>query len=310
MSEKKSILKIFTNLGIKVRNVVAWSSFIFVILLILDLSYLQNKCELQQQANKPDIEFYCQSSKIISNIYESLLVSIITILFIELSLRKDNIEEIKEIFNSSQSTRYINAFYPNRDIYNRQIVTRIKALKEQEEVRLLGLAKDIHILNTVDSPTIQEKIEKGCKFKILLLYPSPDNLLMQCLQKSHRNLKYIEESIKGDFIFLRTIVDDLTIKSSIRGEIEVRLLKDIYSSICYFSTKDNRSSQDFMAFIWMYFFNSKGLEYPAFEILDKQLLNDAEQHFNHLWEKAYFLLKFNDTTKISHLNELFNSNNK
>lgn len=313
-------MNVFTQLGKKVRNVFIGSSVIIGVLLALDFFYIQNKCTLENTVRtdkitefnqqKPRIKFYCKTSLMIANIYNSLLVSIITLIFIELTLHPETIKEIKNIFNSSQSTRYIKSFYPNRKDYNDQIITKIRELKDDEEVKLLGLVKDIHILTTIDSTKIVEQIEKGCIFKVLLLYPSSNNLLLNCIQKSHPTLQYTDENfIKNEFNLFKVIANNLNKNPNLKGEIELRLQNSIYSPICYFSTKDNRSPKDFMAFIWMYMFNSKGLEYPAFEILDSQLLNDAEKHFDHLWSKSHSVLKYNNENKTNHLDELLNSNN-
>ena len=302
---------IFTKLGKKVRNVFVWSSITIGFLLVLDFLYLQDKCILEKAVESEKIQrynskklgfrFYCKSSQIIANIYNSLLVSIITLVFIELTLHPESIKEIKKIYNASQATRYIKSFYRNNNEYNDEIRKKIRELKNDEEVKLLGLVKDIDILTTsIDQGQLIEKLKKGCKIKILLVYPSLDNSLLRCLQNSHQNLKYEDENtIITKLKYFLTIADTLerNLDLDIKGEIEVRLQKNTYSSICYFSTK--LSSGDSMAFIWMYFFGSTSLEYPAFEILEPELLNDVERHFEHLWSKSPPILTYHGQQKLS-----------
>ena len=58
----------------------------------------------------------------------------------------------------------------------------------------------------------------------------------------------------------------------------------------------------------MYFFNEDSLEYPAFKILEKDLLNDVERHFEHLWKKSVPILKYNGQLKDDSILK-FNSEN-
>ena len=130
------------------------------------------------------------------------------------------------------------------------------------------------------------------------------------MQNTHSSLKHTEGSIRGDLLFFKTLTESLNKCSDIRGEIEVRLQNNIYSSICYISIKDDRYPEDFMAFVWMYLFNDQSLKYPSFEILDKQLLADTEQHFEYLWNKSQSILKYNNKTKTNKLNKLLNSDSE
>ena len=245
MSKGKGI---FTKLGQKVKNVFIWSSLVIGILLVVDFFYMQNKCEYEKKVEDLNFEFSCKSSQLIANIYNSLLASIITLVFIELTLHPETIKEIKKIFNTSQATRYIKAFFRNKNYYNEEIRKKLWTLRNNEEVKLLGLVKDIDILtSSIDQGKLIEKLEIGCKFKIILVYPSTDNSLLRCLQNSHSILEHEDEnSIISKLKYFLTIADSLEKNMDIKGEIEVRLQVDTYSSICYFST--NLYSKEFKAF--------------------------------------------------------------
>jgi len=315
---KSSRFDLLTDLGVKVKNLICCLFIASIFLLITDVVYLQKKCIKINNTQIPELSLsnkintgsFCLTSQIISNIYNSLIVSIIMILSLEISLRKDTVEEIKQIFTSSQATKCLKSFHLNKNVCSSLISAKIRNIKIEEEVKILSLTKDISILTNIDLATIKEKILKGSKFKILLLYPHSDNRLLYCLQNTHQSLRHIKGSIDGDLLFFRSIAESLNKCSDIEGEIEVRLQKDIYSSICYFSIKDNRCPKDFMAFVWMYLFDERGLKHPSFEILDEQLLEDTEQHFKYLWNKSQSILRYNNNTKTNRLNELANPNNE
>ena len=154
---KESRFNLLTDLGVKVKNIVSYLSVAFISLLIIDIAVLQNKCTEQNKVQIPGLNTdnqrnrgFCITSQITSNIYNSLLMSIITIIFLELSLRKDTIEEIKDIFKSSQATKCLKAFYLNKDICVSMVSAKIKNIKIEEEVKILSLTKDISILTNID----------------------------------------------------------------------------------------------------------------------------------------------------------------
>ena len=329
---------VFTNFGQKVTNILGLSLAIALILFIIDFSIMQDNCNVENEKRLKKILIEnrkknediitnesqkierkkrgsdtrlpdCKSSQMIANIYNSLFVSIITLWFIELTLHPETIKEIEKIFKTSKATKYIKSFYRNNDTYNEQIRKKLRDLGNNEEVKLLGLVKDMDILTTsIDEGKFTDKLKQGCKFKILLVHPGSDNSLLKCLQKSHKILRYKDEnSIISDLNYFQIIADNLERDQDIKGEIEVRLQKNTYSSICYFSTNSS-SEKKFKAFIWMYFFNENSLEYPAFEILEKDLLNDVERHFEHLWKQSDSILKYNGERKDDSILK-FNSKN-
>ncbi|MBD2456692.1 hypothetical protein H6G80_21755 [Nostoc sp. FACHB-87] len=80
---------------------------------------------------------------------------------------------------------------------------------------------------------------------------------------------------------LTKLQDNLNKTTNVRGTMEVRVHKDLFSAIGYYSdSKDLR-------LVWMYFSNSHdGSEFPAFSINSEELISDADNHFDHLWKKA------------------------
>lgn len=63
--------------------------------------------------------------------------------------------------------------------------------------------------------------------------------------------------------------------------IEVRFHKDLFSPIGYYSDSKN------YRIVWRYFSDhNNGNEYPAFHISNKDLIDDAERHFDTLWQRS------------------------
>jgi hypothetical protein len=88
---------------------------------------------------------------------------------------------------------------------------------------------------------------------------------------------------------------------AIEGSIDVRLHKDLFSPIGYYS-----DSQSF-TLVWMYFSDhQEGSEYPAFDINNRNLIQSADNHFDNLWGrtgKEKILLQFTSLDQLNKTNE-------
>ena len=126
----------------------------------------------QEPEEKKEVQILdpdCKSSQIIANIYNSLFVSIITLLFIELTLHPETIKEIEKIFETSRATKYIKSFYLNNDTYNEKIRKKLRLLEDNEEVKLLRLLKDMEIITTsIDEEKFTEKPKKSVTLRYFL----------------------------------------------------------------------------------------------------------------------------------------------
>nr|ADN18173.1 conserved hypothetical protein [Gloeothece verrucosa PCC 7822] len=279
---------ILTTLGIKVRNLVLLLLFFTILLFIIDIQFMKNECK-RKEAGYPEtsqiyklkspVIWHCIVSNILSNLYNSFLTSCITIICIELALRDDTIQKIQEIFNATQATRYIKAFYPNKGAYSNLVIDHIRNLQPHNKIKLLGLSEEIRILQEVGNRIIIDKLENNCHFQILLLHS--ESSLLKCLgvdleEAILNNKKTSLEA--GVNYFLNDLKTRLNNQTEIKGTIEVRLNIDYFSPICYFSGND-------IKLIWMYFMNFQGSEYPAFDILDQEFIQETDYHFDYLWKK-------------------------
>lgn len=77
----------------------------------------------------------------------------------------------------------------------------------------------------------------------------------------------------------------------LKGELEIRVHNNLFSSIGYYSDSVDNS------LIWMYFSDHKdGIEYPALHVINQDLIKDADDHFDNLWLRSAgdgVLLKIN-----------------
>jgi hypothetical protein len=91
--------------------------------------------------------------------------------------------------------------------------------------------------------------------------------------------------------------------AKIKGSIEVKLHKDLFSPIGYYS-----DSKDF-EFVWMYLSDDyDGNEYPAFHMVNQQLIKKTGNHFENLWRRTQgdqILLKVTQTNHINNISKIF-----
>lgn len=209
--------------------------------------------------------------------FRSLPLLLHTILVAELALRDEILQQIQEMWNSRQVTRYIKSFYPKQKLYKQLILDNINNAQPNQEIKLLGLSEELKFLgNSSDLRMLKEKIKSGCHFKIFILHP--DSSVFGSMETV--GFKNFKESLRGDVIVLKQIADYFSGKEQeMKGSIEVRLQKDLFSPICYYSSSG-------INIVWMYFSNSEGFEYPGFDILDEALIKEAYLHFDNLWEKS------------------------
>lgn len=301
--EKRGINLLYP-LGKRLSKVLS-ITFIFGLgLCALNDYYLKKECEVGKQSTA----LSCFLSPIAWNLGSSLITSVFTIAVAEIALRDEILQQIQEIWNSRQATRYIKAFYPKQKLYKQLILDNINNAQPNQVIKLLGLSEELKFLgNSSDIKMLKDKIKSGCHFKILILHP--DSSVFGSMETVGCN--NFKESLRGDVLsILKKIADDLSKKETdIKGSIEVRLQKDLFSPICYYSSSG-------INIVWMYFSNSEGFEYPGFDILDEALIKEADLHFDNLWEKSVgepnLLLKINKVTgsSINHIDTMFERTKK
>lgn len=303
-SEKKEKvgIKILFPLGQRVSKVLSITFIAGLGLCTFNEYFLKKECEVGKQST---FNLSCFLSPIVWNIGSSLITSVITIAVAEIALRDEILQQIQEIWNSRQATRYIKAFYPKQKQHKEVIWTNIKNAQADQEIKLLGLSEELKLLgDSSDIKMLKNKLKLGCHFKILILHPNSS--IFGCMEEV--GLKESRDRLRGDVTILQTIANSLSGKETeIKGSIEVRLQKDLFSPICYYSSSG-------INIVWMYFSNPESCEYPGFDILDSELINEAELHFNHLWDCSQgennLLLKINQQTIFNKINTIFGGNIK
>jgi hypothetical protein len=250
----------------------------------------------------------------------SLVTSAITILAIEILLKRESleeikkfksesIEEIKEILKATEATRSIRAFYSKFNLYKEEIVNDIKQAPKAQEIKMLGLSSlELEILGGVGANKLIEKIcREGYNLRIIILHP--ESMLLKCLEKLEyrRTRSQINGRVHDTF---KTFVIDLTnyvklhkLQDKILGSIEVRTHKDIFSPVFYYSGNK-------LNIVGLYFSLGKQSEHPAFDILDMEMKEQVDNHFEEIWDKSSgigTILKWNiqGNSDVNNVMEIF-----
>ncbi|NEP26136.1 hypothetical protein [Moorena sp. SIO3I6] len=275
--ETNPYLELITKTGIKVIQKISLLIIIGISLFAMDEYYLQKgiKCD-----EKETINWQCNASPLLGNLGTSLFQVALTFWVVDIGLKRETLEEMEKVFRATQATKHIRGFYSQREEYNHLIEKNFKESRKQE-IKLLCLSEDLNIFNQQNMNIIRDKIKEGCELKILLLHP--ESSLIECL--NHTGLTPNLEMMRSLFFKLGELKKQLIkyIKNNhkIQGAIEVRLHKNAFSPIGYYS-----DCQDF-TIVWMYFSDQNdGHEYPAFHINNMNLIESAENHFNNLWTKT------------------------
>lgn len=282
MNKKKqdTPYRLFTDFGIKILLVTFSLIAGGIGLQFFSKTYLDKECT--NASEKLVCTFVYPYIKEMST---SLVTSGITILLLEILLKKESIKEIEKIFNASEATRSIKAFYPRLNLYKGYIQDNIEQAPKDQEIKMLGLASlELDILQEVGRTKLIEKIcLQGCNLRIILLHP--DSSLLKCVE----NLGYerSREEITGIVhrVF-RTFFNDLTeyvnkhqLEGKVSGSIEVRMHKDIFSPIFYYSGEQ-------LDIVGLYCTVGANTEHPAFDIIDRDFKKELDKHFEGIWDKS------------------------
>ena len=297
----KHFLEIFTNTGRKVIKQLGWIIFLSIGLIIYDKSYLKETCKKQAPHS-----WQCVTSPIIDDLGWNLFQIAITIWFVDIGLKRETLEEMHKIFNSAQATKHIKSFYSNREEYSRLIEDNFKEARSDQEIKLLCISEEVSLFQEENLKSIRDKVIAGCKIKILILHP--ESSLLNCLEGVGFTPDLGKSMLVNLSVKLTRLNKDLerfraSQNIQIKGSIEVKLHKDLFSPIGYYS--DSKGFE----FVWMYFSDDyEGNEYPAFHIANQELIEKTDKHFDNLWQRTVgdeILLRVTPTNNINNISKIF-----
>jgi hypothetical protein len=218
---------------------------------------------------------------LISEIKNSLFATIIMIFFFEIGLRQESLEEIRKLFEETQPSKYISNFYPNHDQFNSEIIKSIAEATPCSDINLLGVHKEMSVFENPGIKKIKEKMQSGCHFKIIISHPDSSVITSLETLKPQNTRGILIERLRS----LKTSLHDelLPIFTSLNGSIEIKLHKNVFVPVCYYSAPG-------LTAVWMYLPDKSGIEFPGFVVSDQELLSNMNNYFDHLWDKSDTLL--------------------
>jgi hypothetical protein len=154
-----------------------------------------------------------------------------------------------------------------------------EALKPGDHVDLIGIALRLFLRRKPGVEAIITKLRSGCHFRMLVLEPNSSQVV--CLSNLAKEFGYnnLRENLIDTYSHsLRAIAEGVG-KENIRGSIEVRLLRDIFSSISYYKSPRIHA-------IGIYFAQKYGVSNPMIELSEGKLSEDARAHFERLWQSS------------------------
>ncbi|MBD3337805.1 MAG: hypothetical protein GF353_01765 [Candidatus Lokiarchaeota archaeon] len=147
------------------------------------------------------------------------------------------------------------------------------------------------------------KLNEGSKIKILLCHP-----LWELIDNLARSENSTPEKIRNDLKTSFDIINKLWEKlkddqERYRGEIEIRLYKELIQYA--YHRIQSIDSEDIVMYVGMYFSRKQGCRSPLFEVFEKSIQREFEEHFANVFNSAESILfyprmgdgkKFNDRT--------------
>ncbi|MBC1241622.1 hypothetical protein GNE10_31880 [Nostoc sp. 2RC] len=306
-NNKNKFLQILTETGRKIIKKTVLISIISIILYGIDNYHLKPKCKINQESS------FCYFSPVISDLGGKIFQALLLLWLVDLGLKRETLNEIEEIFKRTQATKYLKGFYSKKEDYEEIIKISFQATTLGNEIKMLCLFEtEIGMLCAEDFRKIKDKVISGCKLKILILHP--ESKLLECLETTGHITKDVYRNRAKVFLdklssLCNSLEDHHHRNIPIKGAIEVKLHKDLFSTIGYYSDSKDCS------IVWMYFADTyaKGSEYPALHIANREIIDDVEKHFEYLWLKAVkegiFLMRVteNSTETINNIKSVYSS---
>ena len=239
---------------------------------------------------------------IIFGIGSSFIVACLVILVVDIALRKQMLNDMQRIFREEQKAKGIKFFVHERKALDNILADDISSAAPGTRIDVVGISQRNFLTDSPGHDVVVEKINMGCNFRILILHPASKLLLCyQNLSKSFGSPDLVlsmRASIIGNMKHVYEVLSEN--QMAIKGSIEVRLFRDVYSTIYLYS--GNR-----ITILGTYLAHKRGTLSPAFVVDDVELSKSLEQHFDCLWKHSAdsVLYSISRDTNISNIDDYF-----
>jgi hypothetical protein len=238
-------------------------------------------------------------SAIIELISSSLITSMMTLIAVEVLLKKQALEEIEErvvqqttkiegILNYIEAGKYVDKAYIDMQSQKEDIKKSIRDLNGTETIRMLCSSDMIEVFREIGYDCLLEKLKQGCIFEILTLDPSHSKILF--LDRKIPELGDLQKSkMKTNFdIFreLKTKAENAIFpRNQLRGVLTVKTYTDLYFPSSYFSIESKDKSKN-VTLLSTPCFESESFVHPGFTTSHESLVDKAKAHFYTQWEAS------------------------
>lgn len=187
---------------------------------------------------------------------------------------------------------FISFFTPRRNEFNSIFDTTIINSVKGDKIDIIGISQRLTFTDYPGIDVFIDKIKIGCEFRILLLHP--DSILTATIEnlskfygfpELRKNILSVINGVISEFHKKLEGID----QRDISGSIEIRLHKNLFSSLSYHSVNDR-------VLLGLYYSHISGTHCPTFELKDERTRLEAKKHFTNLWDKSsdYLLLKLSN----------------
>ncbi|HTD98173.1 MAG TPA: DUF4062 domain-containing protein [Mucilaginibacter sp.] len=177
--------------------------------------------------------------------------------------------------------KYISYFTPRRNEFNSLFDTTIINAANTDNIDIIGISQRLTFTDYPGVDVFVDKITNGCNFRILLLHP--DSLLTKTIENLSKDYGFSD--LRRNIIsVINGVISELYLRLSkkvneIEGSLEIRLHRNVFSSLSYHSVNDR-------VLLGLYYSHISGTHCPTFELKDEKTKSDAKKHFETLWNKS------------------------
>ena len=234
MHNNKTSLQFFTKPGIRILTKLGIPLVLGLIILCLIpfISSSEIFC-----GKSPSDKKCTMPTDIAKNIGITLLSSVLTVAFVDMTVQRESLEEFQSLLDITKKNRDLQGFFLKKSDYESLIEQEFFDLRPNKVIKILLISsEEFSIFTNEKRKYIKELVKNGACIKILILHPLSS--LNSCIGNYPLAYKPRYSTL---YYFFKEIYNDLFNScdaSSIDGSLEVKLHRDTYSSVGYFSSKN------------------------------------------------------------------------